>query len=65
MARRRQEPVDPATLPPPAVIARQIADDLAKAQRQFAAVAKALEPKPAVADSLGQLDLFADEHPAA
>lgn len=61
---RRTVPIDPSTLPPPAVLARQIADDLAKAQRQFAAVAKALEPKPADEAGSDQLDLFA-EHPTS
>ena len=59
MARRR-EPADPATLPPPAVLARQIADDLAKAQRHFAAVAKALDPKPTAEPVPDQLDLFSE-----
>lgn len=58
MARRKQEPVDPATLPPPAVIARQIADDLSKAQRTFAAVARRLE-RPVPESSEGpQASLF-------
>jgi hypothetical protein len=59
MPRRKQEPVDPATLPPPAVIARQIADDLAKAQRAFAAVAQRLEqpaPEPSEAHQASLFD---------
>lgn len=43
MPRRKPEPVDPATLAPPEVIARQIVDSLAKAQRAFASVARSLE----------------------
>lgn len=43
MARRKPESVDPATLPPPAVLAWQIVADLARAQRCFAAVARSLD----------------------
>jgi hypothetical protein len=55
---RHREVVRPETLPHPAVLARQIADDLAKAQKQFAAVAKALESRPVAESASGQLDLF-------
>ncbi|MDX2732830.1 hypothetical protein [Streptomyces sp. PA03-2a] len=56
MSRRKQEPSDPADLPPPAVIARQIEADLSKALREIRAVARNLErssPEPAA----GQLAL--------
>lgn len=54
MTRRKQEPIDPTDLPPPAVIARQIEADLKKALREIAAVARSLEsPPPEPAD--GQL----------
>jgi hypothetical protein len=46
---RKSEPVDPETLPPPLVIARQIARDLRAAQREFDAVIRSLEgrePEP-------------------
>lgn len=46
MTRRKPEPVDPADLPPPAVIARQIEADLKKALREIAAVARSLEGPP-------------------
>ncbi|MFF1684635.1 hypothetical protein [Streptomyces sp. NPDC058254] len=58
MSRRKPEPVDPATLPPPAVIARQIADDLAKAQRAFAAVARSLEQPAPEPSGTHQASLF-------
>lgn len=44
--RTRPEPIDPATLPPPAVLARQIARGLRAAVREFEAVARSLEPGP-------------------
>lgn len=50
MARRVRESVDPAALPAPAVIARQIVADLARAQRHFAAVARGLEAPSAEED---------------
>lgn len=47
MSRRKREPIDPADLPPPAVIARQIEADLKKALREISAVARSLEGPPA------------------
>ncbi|MGW3594955.1 hypothetical protein [Streptomyces sp. NPDC005167] len=47
MSRRKREPSDPADLPPPAVIARQIEADLSKALREIRAVARNLEGSPA------------------
>jgi hypothetical protein len=43
VSRPKPEPVNPADLPPPAVIARQIEDDLSKALREIRAVARSLE----------------------
>ncbi|MCX4596171.1 hypothetical protein OG819_42920 [Streptomyces sp. NBC_01549] len=58
MTRRKPEPVDPATLPPPAVIARQIEADLAKALHEIRAVARSLEgPPPETPDGQLALDL--------
>lgn len=58
MDRRKQEPTDPADLPPPAVIARQIEADLKTALRHFAAVAKSLEePTPQPVDGQLAIDL--------
>lgn len=54
MARRTPEPIDPADLPPPAVIARQIEADLKTALRHIAAVAKSLE-EPSTKPDDGQL----------
>lgn len=58
MTRRKSVPVDPATLPPPAVIARQIVADLAAAQRHFAAVARALEAAAPSEEDGEQLSLL-------
>lgn len=56
MGRRKPEIADPADLPPPAVIARQIEADLKKALREISAVARSLEgPPPEPVD--GQLPL--------
>lgn len=58
MTRRKPESVDPAMLPPPEVIARQIEADLNKALREIRAVAKALEePTPASIDGQLAIDL--------
>lgn len=58
MGRRKREPVDPAELPPPAVIARQIEADLKTALRHIAAVAKSLEgPPPEPSDKQLAIDL--------
>jgi hypothetical protein len=58
MARRKQEPIDPADLPPPAVIARQIEADLAKALHEFKAVVRSLEgPPPEPSDGQLAIDL--------
>lgn len=55
-------PTRASDLPAPAVLARQIAADLRRAQRQFDAVATALERRAQAAgrtqDTDGQLDLF-------
>jgi hypothetical protein len=58
MARLKQEPVDPADLPPPEVIARQIEADLKTALRHIAAVAKSLEgPQRPIEDVQLAIDL--------
>jgi hypothetical protein len=58
MSRRKQEPSDPADLPPPAVIARQIEADLSKALREIRAVARSLEgPPPEPVDGQTALDI--------
>lgn len=46
MAGRKPDPIDPADLPHPAVLARQIEADLKTAIRHIAAVAKSLEGSP-------------------
>ncbi len=43
MTARKREPADPETLPPPLVIARQVARDLRAAQREFDALIRDLE----------------------
>lgn len=58
MGRTKREPVDPAELPPPAVIARQIEADLKKALREISAVARSLEgPPPEAPDGQLAIDL--------
>jgi len=58
MSRRKPEPSDPADLPPPAVIARQIEADLSKALREIRAVARSLEgPAPEPAEGQTALDI--------
>jgi len=42
VSRRKPEPIDPAELPPPAVIAQQIRDDLRTATREIEAVIRSL-----------------------
>jgi hypothetical protein len=58
VSRRRPEIADPADLPPPAVIARQIEADLSKALREIRAVARSLEgPPPETPDGQLALDI--------
>lgn len=54
MGRRKPEPVDPADLAPPAVIARQIHADLRAAAREIEALIRDLEPSPATTPSGGE-----------
>lgn len=50
MAARKTGATDPADLPPPAVIARQIEADLKTALREIAAVARSLEQPASAPD---------------
>lgn len=55
MRRPEQPDIDPADLPPPAVIARQIQADLKAALREIEAVARALEqPTPVTPEDNGE-----------